>query len=238
MIKGYSFRFYRSGTYPYGWDIANMTESWCNGRKATGAADNTYASSGDYEANLLVVRRSDLGTFDIIGNQYLIRSDNTASDSCKASTTMALYEVLLYDEALTDAQIDEISAFLMKKWDVPQQVDPELSFGGSFAPASTFTVLADSTLDFSCYTPQMVGFKTVTMPSDKLPVLTFTGDWDVTALPLTVEGSSKSHGAFLRTTGILTSPFASVTGTSPDRVTYSATEAALRRAVGFMMSFH
>ena len=120
MIIGSTFRFYRSGSIAYGWDLANMDESWCNGRKATGASDNTYTSSGDSNANLLVVRRETLGKFDIIGNQFLVRNGSTPVEAAnKSSNTMSLYEVLLFDEALTDAQIEDISALLMKKWDMP-----------------------------------------------------------------------------------------------------------------------
>ena len=237
MIEGAAFRFYRSGIYDNGWNTANMDESWCNGRKATGEADNRFEVSGVAKPNLLVVRRSGVGTFDIIGNQYLMKNATTTIDSSNLnSLLMDLYEVLLFDEALTDAQINEISAFLMKKWSVPQQVEPELSFGGSFAPASTFTVLSDSALDFSCYTPQMAGLKTVALPSARFPLLTFTGDWDVTALPLTVEGSGRERGTVLRTTGSLTSPFASVTGWPSDGVKYTEQEAMLK-LIGFVLSF-
>lgn len=234
MITGAAFRFYRSGTYDNGWNTANMDESWCNGRKATSEADNTFVASGATKPNLLVVRRSELGTFDIIGNQYLMNGTTLVAGGNLSSIQMDLYEVLLYDEKLTDAQIDEISAFLMKKWNVPQQVAPELTFGGSFAPASTFTVLADSTLDFVSYAPQMAGLKTVAFPSSGFPVLTFVGDWDVTALPLAVEGSGR--GTILRTTGSLTSPFASVTGWPSSNVKYTAQEAMLK-SIGFVLSF-
>ena len=239
MITGYSFRFYRSASIPYGWAIENMDESWCNGRKSTGASDNTYTSSGDLNANLLVVRRSELGKFDIIGNQYLMKNATTPNlSSISASNPMQLYEVLLYDEALTDSQIEEISAFLMKKWDVPQQAVAPLSFAGSFAPTSVFSVLADSALDFSAYAPQMQALKTVSLSSSTFPVLTFAGDWDVTTLPLIVEEPyPRSRGVFLRTTGSLTSPFVSVTGAPADRLRYTANEAYLRSGGGLVLSF-
>ncbi len=238
MIDGASFRFYRHKTIAYGWDCANMDESWCNGRKATGASDNTFEKSGIASANLLVVRRPELGIFDIIGNQYLKNGSQLIPGGNAASNPMDLYEVLLFDEALTDAQIDEISAFLMKKWDVPQQVEPELTFTGSFAPTSVFSVLADSTLDFSAYALQMQALKTVSMSTSAFPVLTFAGDWDVTAMPLIVEEPyPRSRGVFLRTTGSLTSPFMSVTGAPADRLRYSANEAYLRGGGGFVLIF-
>ena len=241
MVNGAAFRFYRSGGtsgYDNGWDVANMDESWCNGRKSTSAANNTFEASGVTKANLLVVRRSELGKFDILGTQYLMDGSRIIPGNSKDSIRMDLYEVLLYDEALTDSQIEEISAFLMKKWDVPQQLAEPLSFAGSFASASVFSVLADSTLDFSAYAPQMQALKTVSMSSSRFPVLTFVGDWDVTTLPLIVEEPyPRSRGVFLRTTGSLTSPFVSVTVAPADRLRYSANEAYLRSGGGLVLSF-
>jgi len=185
-----------------------------------------------------VVRRSELGKFDILGTQYLMDGSRIIEGNSKESIRMDLYEVLLYDEALTDSQIEEISAFLMKKWDVPQQLAEPLFFAGSFASASVFSVLADSTLDFSAYAPQMQALKTVSMSSSRFPVLTFVGDWDVTTLPLIVEEPyPRSRGVFLRTTGSLTSPFVSVTVAPADRLRYSANEAYLRSGGGLVLSF-
>lgn len=237
MIKGADFRFYRStggSKVSYGWNTAHMGESWCNGRKtAEGAGNTTFEKSGIVSPNLLVVRCSDPGAFDIIGNQMLLRADGTVVGDAEG-VRMDLYEVLLYDEALPDDKIAAISAYLMKKWNIPQQIDPEVSFGGVFSSAGTFTVLADSTLDFAGYTPLVQTFKTVAMPSDRLPVLTFSGDLNVTDVPLTIEcaqaGSGRTHGVFLRTTGNITGPFASVSGVDSQRVEYAAQEASLRRS--------
>ena len=147
---------------------------------------------------------------------------------------MDLYEVLLYDEALPNDKIAAISAYLMKKWNVPQQIDPEVPLDGVFSSVGAFTVLADSTLDFAGYTALVQTFKTVAMPSDRLPVLTFSGDLNVTDVPLTIEcaqaGSGRTHGAFLCTTGNITGPFASVSGVDSQRVEYAAQEASLRRS--------
>ena len=237
MIKGADFRFYRStggSNVSYGWNTAHMGESWCNGRKtATGAGNTTFEKSGIVSPNLLVVRCQDPGAFDIIGNQMLLRDNGSVVEGAEG-VRMDLYEVLLYDEFLPDDKIAAISAYLMKKWNVPQQIDPEVSFGGVFSSVGAFTVLADSTLDFAGYTALVQTFKTVAMPSDRLPVLTFSGDLNVTDVPLTIEcaqaGSGRTHGAFLCTTGNITGPFASVSGVDSQRVEYAAQEASLRRS--------
>ena len=144
MVKGYTFRFLRDSNN--GWNMANMNEAWTNGRKATGTA--TYEASAHTNLNLLVVRNANLGSFEAIGAQFLIRDNGTAVGT-SSSLIMDLHEVLLFEEALTDAQIEDISAILMQKWNIPQQVQPELAFSGEIAPSSDFAVSGEATLDFA-----------------------------------------------------------------------------------------
>ena len=230
MIKGASFRFLRSNV-AYGWNPAyNMDEAWCNGRKATGAADCTFEASGITNANLLVVRRATPGVFDIIGGQFLVRDNGTLTGNNSASLQMDFYEVALFEESLTDSQVDEISAILMRKWNVPQQANPRLAFNGAIAPDCDFVVSGDATLDFAGLSPAVraLGFDATGMAT--VPVLRVVGDWDVTGVPLTMTGfPGTTRGRFLYTSGRLTSPFASVSGCSPDRIIYEARSARIRR---------
>ena len=226
MIKGASFRIYRASNYSWAttsdafWNDMNI---WCNGREG----NSFEASKTDYP-NLLVVRSEALRSFDIIGSQYLLRDNGTVVGG--ASMRMDLYEVALYEDRLTDDQISEISAFLMKKWNVPKQA--EVSFNGTFTTGSALAVLADSAFDFVGYAPYAQMLKTVVTSSSATPTLTVNGDWNVTALPLTVENSSgMSRGTILRTTGSLTGPFASVSGVTSDRLKYATNEAVLSRSV-------
>ena len=229
MISGTSFRFIRSNSTNNGWDTTNMAKSWCNGRKATSSEDNTFEESSSKYVNLLAVCCSELSSFDIIGNQFLMKGAGPNASTNKGSMPMDLYEVLLFDEALTDKQIEEISAYLMKKWNVPKQA--EVSFDGVFATSGAFTVLADSVLDFAGYAPYAQMLKTIALSSSKIPTLTVVGDWNVATLPLTVENSfGTSRGTILRTTGSLTGPFALVTGVASDRLEYLTNEAMLNRS--------
>ena len=117
----------------------------------------------------------------------------------------------------------------MKKWNVPKQA--EVSFNGTFTTGSALAVLADSAFDFVGYAPYAQMLKTVVTSSSATPTLTVNGDWNVTALPLTVENSSgMSRGTILRTTGSLTGPFASVSGVTSDRLKYATNEAVLSRS--------
>ena len=230
MIKGASFRFLRSNV-AYGWNPAyNMDEAWCNGRKATGTADCTFESSGITNANLLVVRRNTSGVFDIIGGQFLVRDNGTLTGNNSASLQMDFYEVALFDEALTDSQIDEISAILMQKWNIPQQAEPQLAFNGAIAPDSDFVVSGDATLDFAGLSPTVKALEFDATGMATVPVLRVVGNWDVTGIPLTMTGfPGTMRGSFLCTNGRLTTPFASVSGCDPDRIIYEAQSARIRR---------
>ena len=235
MIKGAAFRFLRSNV-AYGWNPAyNMDEAWCNGRKATGTADCTFESSGITNANLLVVRRATAALFDIIGGQFLVRDNGTLTGNNSASLQMDFYEVALFDEALTDSQIEEISAILMQKWNIPQQVVPRLAFNGAIAPDSDFVVSGDAILDFAGFSPTVRALEFDATGTATVPVLQVVGNWDVTGIPLTMTGfSGKKRGNFLLTDGKLISPFTSVSGCDPDRIIYEAQSVRIRRA-GFYL---
>ena len=229
MIKGASFRFYRDGGAPFRWSSTNMGESWNNGRKATGLVDNTFELSGTTNLNLLVVRNASLGSFDIIGTQFLVRDNGSLTGNNSASLQMDFYEVLLFDEALTDAQIEGISAILMRKWKISQQVQSELEFNGAIAPVSGFVVSGDSTLDFAGLSPAVSSLEFDATGRTAVPVLRVAGDWDVTDIPLRMTGfPGNMRGCFLHTGGLLTSPFASLSGCDSSRIAYVADGARIR----------
>ena len=235
MVKGYTFRFLRASGN--GWDMAyKMDEAWTNGRKATGTANCTYEASAHTNLNLLVVRNANLGSFEAIGTQFLIRDNGTAVGT-SSSLIMDLHEVLLFEEALTDSQVDEISAILMQKWKIPQQVQPELAFNGEIAPFSDFAVSGEATLDFAGLSPKVRALEFDAAGMSEVPVLHIVGDWDVTQIPLTMTGfPGTMRGSFLSTGGKLTSPFASVSGCNSGRIAYEAQSARIRLE-GFYLIF-
>ncbi|MBQ3288129.1 MAG: hypothetical protein IJH50_01800 [Kiritimatiellae bacterium] len=232
MVKGYTFRFLRENNN--GWNMANMNEAWTNGRKATGTA--IYEASAHTNLNLLVVRNANIGSFEAIGAQFLIRDNGTAVGTA-SSLIMDLHEVLLFEEALTDSQIDEISAILMQKWKIPQQVQPKLAFNGEIAPSSDFVVSGEATLDFAGLSPAVRALEFDATGMAEVPVLHVVGDWDVTQIPLTMTGfPGTMRGSFLSTGGKLTSPFASVSGCNSGRIAYE-TQSARIRLEGFYLIF-
>ena len=152
MITGYSFRFYRSYTHPYFWSRANAAESWVNGRQSllnggetsSDEVDNQFELSGDSRPNIWVVRNGSAKKFDIIGGQYLEDADHTVkSAGCFIQSDM--HEILLYDTALTDEQIETITAVLMKKWDIPEQA--VVMADNLFSASSSLTIGEGATVD-------------------------------------------------------------------------------------------
>ena len=145
MIVDANFRMYVSGGNP-AWHSTGMNESWQNGRKSTGDADRTFEASGSTRPNLLVVRNTDVNTFDIIGGQYLYRTDKQEEVGLGSFLQFDLNEVLMFDTALTDDQIRDISAVLMAKWGVPEQA-VTIGDGSALSANSDYLVSADATLD-------------------------------------------------------------------------------------------
>lgn len=67
-------------------------------------------------------------------------------------------EILVYTEALTDEQVQEVSKYLATKWNVgPDAVEPTVVTTGSFVSANTINVTADSTIDVGGFTSVTFG---------------------------------------------------------------------------------
>lgn len=143
-ITNYNSRIYRStgGDYRFAFNHSVM---WTNGRCNSEESVNTFERSAADSPNLLVVRDSSIQSFDIIGGQYLYRTDTSKPNVSIGN--FDLYEVVFFEEELTDAQVDAVSRILMDKWGIPAQAD--LLACDYYPSATPCTIAAGAVLDFS-----------------------------------------------------------------------------------------
>ena len=146
-----SYRIIRTTDYFYTWaaaSVPNNGKAWISG-EARDDDDLTYETAGSHVApHVFALRRGNsFGTCDTIGANWLRDGESGAlkSDSVLCAR-MDLYEVLAFDAALTDEQVEEISAALVAKWSCPEL--PGTARPRDILPTGTAVeVGAEATLD-------------------------------------------------------------------------------------------
>ena len=129
MVTNYSYRIWNSSGGANYWfrgtDLASSTtETWNNGRKANNSNAVTFEASGIDYPNLLVTRTSSGSAakeFDIIGDQFLWDASKAAANPRSNQRIQDIYEFILFEDALSDQQVSDITGMLMKKWSIPEQ---------------------------------------------------------------------------------------------------------------------
>lgn len=212
-----------------------LGDAWMNGRKAGDGNPYTFETSAHSKPNLLVARRTEDTTAEIIGGAWIRQGAAGANNDYNVVFgIMDLHELLIYDRALSDEEIMAVSGILMKKWNVPAQVD-DIPVPANLLPTnSTIIVSGDAALDFDGAS-QQIGGLTVAASGQVIPVLSVLGTLDVTGAPLTFTGlSDKARGLFLDASDGITGQFGPVAGLADRQmVTKDATHAnvSLRRFI-------
>ena len=212
---------------------------WINGvcKYKDGVLTNGYSSVG-FKADEATLSVGDFGSLREIKQPsfslYVTQTDHFGFCG-------AVMEFIGYDRELTDAERQGVEAYLMDKWGIARDAKAdEPSFKGPLAPTAELTLGKGAELDLAT-AEQKVAKVTVEGPAavtqgsfafdamevkvgETMPKLTVDGNVDVTGTALSFTGGKPATGVFLTTTGLLTGPFAEVTGTEKD-IRYTANSA-------------
>ena len=102
-------------------------------------------------------------------------------------------EILVYTEALTNEQVQEISKYLATKWQVGNDiVEPTVVTTGEFVSTNAINVVADSTIDVAGFTS--VTFDSTTIDEGKTLTVNVAENQTTWTSPISGEGSLTKTG--------------------------------------------
>lgn len=166
------------------WGGGGIYDAWVSGKQQEvypTATDNTViefkTSSGTEGPHILTVVRMKFQqprnvAMDCLGAAYLQKDAATPTNPKVACGQFDLYEVIAFEEQLTDAEILEITTHLAKKWNVKTRDDVTLDYpANTLSPSTTYSVLGDATLDFA-WMVQPFGDLSFSAAVDRFPHLT------------------------------------------------------------------
>ena len=233
VLDSTAHRIVRSNFSQNAW-VRNGERDWLNGEvrydAAVGSDRDYFGYGSENDPHLLVMRFAQPSA--VSGNTLGVA---WALDGAKANAMMyvndpcILHEVVVFDRALTDEEVDRVQASLMAKWGIAPKAVVEI--GPALSPQTTYALSGDAVVDFGGTDPVVKGVRLEAGPAAVYPILTltgFSGCLGLTESDLTLESDRwvPSQTLIRTVPGTLDGPFRSVSP-SRSRIGYSADEVFL-----------
>lgn len=248
-IKSYDKIFGRL-TANYDIMLLDRDKMWVNGKDARAGTDFWINGMLKYRHNAYTNGFTTVGVPQ--DKQFVVCGEYSSMHSFYQPTIGGAYlsgtfhlsgsvsEFVAYDRQLTEAERASVEAYLLNKWGVARDAQaeepvlvrtaetPDLKLGdgakvelsGAALTAEKVTVDGAAAVTGGSFAFDAMEAKV----GETLAKLAVDGDVDVTGASLSFTGGKPTTGVFLTTTGLLTGPFAEVTGTDRD-IRYAANSA-------------
>lgn len=205
LVTSAAARCMRKSGADYQWNPLNMFDGWISGEhqfcltNELMTALDFSTSAGIEGPHVLTVVQSSTQKpanmkFDCIGAAYLQKNMQEATDPNTIGGRFDLYEAFGFEEELTEAEIREITAYLVAKWGVKTADGVSLDLPRDYLPVgTTCRVTGDATLNLGGLQQQLNGFAFVADEEEGFPLLTVLGSYahvlDLTDMALTLEAA-------------------------------------------------
>lgn len=211
-------RIARAGDADYSWHqtVTALTPN-VNGIPGT----YSFADVKCEAPHVYIARTTGETTYNSLGVAYALNGTAVTEAWKVVYGRFDLYEILAFEEVLSDEAVREIAGILMGKWGIakPEGSEAEIP-ANTLSPNTTYRVTADATLDFCGMRQALNAIGLAAGDAEAYPCFTvarpYLGVLDLTEIPLTMSDNGKlgtlKQDILRVTAGTVAGPFASVEG--------------------------